>query len=193
MIELHDSDFEPIDDFPFLWRWTEENHTLFLPQELEAIRPLKADLAQKLHHEMLKVDRPNGLNRNVTEDLRVIESNDENDDEIRNWLINLPVHETEQVILSWASDTAIMTTWKLFREKWSDFWYPSSDDLTVTNCSMSWVLAVYHYGRFEWGKWSNGYAERYGQSSFSGKSSASEKAWCESFAKDVVRKLTTST
>ncbi len=37
------------------------------------------------------------------------------------------------------------------------------------------------------------YAERNGQSSFSGNSSASEEAWCESFAKDVVRKLTTST
>jgi len=32
------------------------------------------------------------------------------------------------------------------------------------------------------------YAEQNGQSGFSGKSSASEEAWCESFAKDVVRK-----
>ena len=37
------------------------------------------------------------------------------------------------------------------------------------------------------------YAERNGQSGFSGKSSASEEAWCESFAKDVVRRLMTST
>jgi len=37
------------------------------------------------------------------------------------------------------------------------------------------------------------YAERNGQSVFSGKSSASEEAWCESFAKDVVRTLMTST
>jgi len=37
------------------------------------------------------------------------------------------------------------------------------------------------------------YAERNGQSGFSGKSSASEEAWCELFAKDVVRRLKTST
>ncbi len=37
------------------------------------------------------------------------------------------------------------------------------------------------------------YAERNGRSGFSGKSSASEEAWCESFAKDVVRRLMTST
>lgn len=37
------------------------------------------------------------------------------------------------------------------------------------------------------------YAEQNGQSGFGGKSSASEEAWCELFAKDVVRKLKTST
>lgn len=37
------------------------------------------------------------------------------------------------------------------------------------------------------------YAERNGQSGFSGKSSASEEAWCESFAKDIVKMLMTST
>ena len=37
------------------------------------------------------------------------------------------------------------------------------------------------------------YAERNGQNGFGGKSSASEESWCESFAKDVVRRLITST
>ena len=37
------------------------------------------------------------------------------------------------------------------------------------------------------------YGERNGQSDFSGKSSASEEAWCESFAKAVVKGLKTST
>jgi hypothetical protein len=37
------------------------------------------------------------------------------------------------------------------------------------------------------------YAERNGLSGFSGKSSASEEAWCESFAKDVLRRMTAST
>jgi hypothetical protein len=37
------------------------------------------------------------------------------------------------------------------------------------------------------------YAERNGQSGFIGKSSASEEAWCELFAKDAMRKLKTST
>lgn len=36
------------------------------------------------------------------------------------------------------------------------------------------------------------YAERNGQSGFNGKSSASEEAWCESFARNVVRRLITS-
>lgn len=37
------------------------------------------------------------------------------------------------------------------------------------------------------------YAESNGQSGFSGKSSASEEAWCESFAKNVIRKMTANT
>ncbi len=37
------------------------------------------------------------------------------------------------------------------------------------------------------------YAVRNGQRGFSGKSSTSEEAWCESFAKDVVRRLMKST
>jgi hypothetical protein len=156
MIELHDSDFDRIDGFPLLWRWTGESHALFLPQELKLIRPLKAEIAQKLNDKLLTVDQVNGLNLNVTEGLRVIESNDENDDEIQNWLTKLPVRETEQVILSWSSETAIMTSWKLFTKRWSDFWYPSSDDLTVTPISFSWVLAISHEGCIQWAKWING-------------------------------------
>lgn len=156
MIELHDSDFDRIDGFPLLWRWTEENHAIFLPQELKLIRPFKVGIAQKLNDKLLAVDQANGLNRSVTEGLRVIESNDENDSEIQNWLVNLPVKETEQVMLSWSSETAIMTSWKLFTERWSDFWYPSSDDLTVTSISFSWVLAISHEGRIQWAKWING-------------------------------------
>ena len=37
------------------------------------------------------------------------------------------------------------------------------------------------------------YADQNGQSCFGGKSSASEEVWCESFAKDIVRRLMTST
>jgi hypothetical protein len=156
MIELHDSDFDSIDGFPLLWRWSDENHMVFVPQDLNLIRPLKPETSLKLHNKLLRVDQQNGLNCNLTNNLQEIYSNDDNDDTIQDWLIKLPVTETELILLSWTPEIAILTTWKLFTGRWSDFWYPSSDDLTVTSVSMDWVLAISHYGRIQWAEWING-------------------------------------
>ncbi|MBJ6726356.1 hypothetical protein [Geomesophilobacter sediminis] len=101
MIVIDDSDFDPIDEFPLLWRWNDESHGLFLPQELDLIRPLKAAFARKLHDSVLAADR-----LNVPEDTLVIESSNKSSDDIQDWLMSLPVHETEQVVLSWTSDAA---------------------------------------------------------------------------------------
>lgn len=155
MIEFHDSDFDAVDEFSLLWRWSNESHAVFLSEELDNIRPFKSEVAHKLHDKLLTVHHQNGLNCAITKDLREIQYNDDNENTIQNWLIKLPMMKSEQIIISWTSDTAILTTWELFTKRWSDFWYPSSDDLTVTPVSMSWVLGISHGGFIQWAEWSN--------------------------------------
>lgn len=131
---------------------------MLLAEELKNIRPLKLEVSHKLHDKLLSVHQQNGLNCTLTKYLREIQYNDDNESIIQDWLNNLPLIQSEQIILSWTSDTAIMTTWGTFTARWSDFWYPSSDDLTVTPVSMSWVRAMSHDGRFQWAEWMNGYS-----------------------------------
>lgn len=55
MIELYETDFDDINQFTLLWRWSKERNTELLPQELNLIRLFKSEGAKKLHDRLLPV------------------------------------------------------------------------------------------------------------------------------------------
>jgi hypothetical protein len=151
MIRLSDADYSDILVFPLIWRWNSKNHAEFPPEQLHAIRPLTAEAAEKIHESLKHLHRPEGLNRSAIHELRKIQA-EENEEAINAWIDDLPIADEEVILLSWSSELAVQTQWKILKKSWSDFWYPASDDLTATPISVSWVLAVSHSGLFEWAK-----------------------------------------
>jgi hypothetical protein len=88
--------------------------------------------------------------------LRSLQTEGKETTEVRQWLSALPIMPAASVIVSWDATTALVAPWRLFVQRWADFCYPSSDDLTVFPLEGGWVLAYYHDERFEWAEWAAG-------------------------------------
>ena len=70
---------------------------------------------------------------------------------IKKWLHRRGLPFERKVYVSWHGDQGTITTWKMFVKYWSDFWYPSSDDLVVIDQTLTWVLVFCHWGYVQFG------------------------------------------
>ena len=63
---------------------------------------------------------------------------------VRRWLGELPIKE-EVVYIYFVSDKqGIRLSFNLFIKHYDDLWFPSSDDVWITNKSLSWLLELDH-------------------------------------------------
>lgn len=75
-----------------------------------------------------------------------------NEKEIKDWLSKRGLTSEQEVFVSWDSDTAMIVPWKLLIKYFDDFYYSSSDDLTVINQSNTWALLFHHSDIIYWGQ-----------------------------------------
>ena len=91
-----------------------------LPAEvLQRLRPLDSDAAS-----MLSDSAPETLGP------RAMSCSPSSVEEAAQWLASLAT-PAERVILVWGPSTALSLPWNVFVTYWSDFCYPSSDDVDV--------------------------------------------------------------
>lgn len=57
----------------------------------------------------------------------------------------------EKVILTWASGQTILVSYKVFVKNWTDFYYPSSDDIVVIN-NHDWIIYLSHFESIQVGE-----------------------------------------
>lgn len=130
-------------NFPLLWRWTRETHAKLPPDELESIRPLVEHEAAALCDQVVR----ELAQRKPEERLQV---GDESDDTaVARWLDNVIPNGANELLLIWDRRTAASVPRALFVRRWDDFWYPSSDDLSVIGTDGRWHLEMRHDGLFE--------------------------------------------
>ena len=51
----------------------------------------------------------------------------------------------EDLIISWQRKIALKTSKKIFLKYWTDFLYPSSDDVTIISEKTNWILFYRHF------------------------------------------------
>jgi hypothetical protein len=74
-------------------------------------------------------------------------ANSENEDKIerfRNQVENYLKPFNEDIIISWERKLTLKTTKKIFIKYWTDFLYPSSDDVTIISERTNWILFYNH-------------------------------------------------
>jgi hypothetical protein len=123
-----------IQKFPLAWHWTDSQHSVLPDIVLSQLQPLGAQEAQ------LAFERAQSFRRRCS----ITHSADGSDGDGRTWLEARHGSLSDSVTIAWSPQCALRTSWQIFTEYWSDFCYPSSDDVTVWPDSERWVLFYHH-------------------------------------------------
>ncbi len=142
----------PFDQFELKWRFTEEKYNVLPPHHLEQIRPLDkpaSRLISDLSGRMFNIQH--GLNREYFKHIEGFKVSEAMESEplAKKWLYQRGLPFDHQIYVSWDSNTAAITTWKMVVKYWTDFDY--GDDLVVVDNSLSWILVFFHYDYIQFG------------------------------------------
>jgi len=149
---LTEDDLEPCTHSGYAWRWSDPSYDVLPDHVLLSIHALRRGKARQCFQQSLLIDQ-------WTRDdpAREIETGaDEN--LVSEWLDGCGAG-TEMVIASWSEDEAVYLPWAVFRNYWSSFCYPSTDDVTVWPSDGQWGLSFSHSGRFAWRARESGQAD----------------------------------
>lgn len=70
---------------------------------------------------------------------------DDTPSQVRCWLRSLPVDQTDEVAILWASNGfGVRVRFGGFVDVYDDLWYPSSDDVWVVPLRGEWLLELTH-------------------------------------------------
>lgn len=69
---------------------------------------------------------------------------DKENKEVIAYLDSFGFSDDLQVLLSWDNETSVLTKWKNVINHWTDFFYPSSDDLTIVGELDGWAILFHH-------------------------------------------------
>ena len=123
-----------LEDFPLSWRWTDSRHSALPKAVLAQLQPMPKKKAREAFEQTRQFSKLAGITQPA----------DVSDEEGSRWLRAQQVEPTESITISWSPDCALRTRWTVFADHWSDFCYPSSDDLVVWPDSKRWVLFYDH-------------------------------------------------
>jgi hypothetical protein len=145
MLLINHADIYPIDTFPLLWRWNQASHAVLSNEEITSIEPLIESKSKELLDIITRLKRNNFQGKPYS-------INAEGSDEGVSRLLNNLALENGLVLVSWHEQTAVRMPLPLFIHRWSDFCYPSSDDVSILPVSEGWLLEYWHYEIFTWSK-----------------------------------------
>ncbi|MCD8740510.1 hypothetical protein LT679_07840 [Mucilaginibacter roseus] len=137
-------------DFALYWRFKGET----IPdRDLKLIAPLNAQGATFLKDFLIKAQlhANEPFKKDFFETEEHIIMMDDNAARIKQWLYGKGVQPDEQVYLLWNSKVAAVVPFSVLVEYFEDFYYPSSDDLTVFDGQLNWALLFHHAEVLFWG------------------------------------------
>jgi hypothetical protein len=138
--------FAPLESFGLLWRWTSPTHAMFPPEVMALIHPFTAGAALALCAEALaRVPSPY-----APSDASIACGDAIPEEEVATWLTNVSARSSAWTVLSWNRELAVLVPWDVFAQRWSDFCYPSSDDVHIWQPGRDWTLAYEHHESFQY-------------------------------------------
>lgn len=149
MFETTESDYVPMDGYPFAWRWTGENHADISTEMLERIRPLNEFRASDAWDHALKLQGENYRERFEEKDELEVDRRGAGEpaDQVSQWLNSILPESDEPIYVSWTKNMAAQTEREVFVSNWSTFCYPV-EDVVIWPQSEKWVLLFDYKQRF---------------------------------------------
>jgi hypothetical protein len=135
-----------MDHFLLKWRFTEEKYSVLSVFDLKQLKPLDEEASFFLNNFItesnLHEEVPFTKDFFKTEDW--IGFKEDGEAEIKKWLIKKGLPFDKKVYLSWQDDIGMIAPWELVVKYFDDFYYGSSDDLTVFDESLNWAVLFFH-------------------------------------------------
>ncbi|HMA35250.1 MAG TPA: hypothetical protein VKY74_12345 [Chloroflexia bacterium] len=139
MIEIHEQDFQPLERFPYLWRWN------ILPPAVRAeIRLLTQPAALAAYDRGTQFYSRAGHRPKLFQPVGQLEAAEKDAQQVRQWLERSLPDPAQRIVVSWGPDTAVITTAAIFCTYWDDFCYPASDDADIIPLEEDWIVVYRH-------------------------------------------------
>jgi hypothetical protein len=83
--------------------------------------------------------------RSPVQTIKRIDASDSDPERVRQFLRSLGISAMDRVLVLWRSQhVCVRIDFSTLCEHYDDLWYPSSDDVWVTDASRSWLLEIDH-------------------------------------------------
>ena len=132
--------FATLDDFVLRRRFPDLRGADAPPESRPRLRPLTPAAASRIAGDA--ESRCAASSASATTTFRT----DDSPGIVKERLHALPIAATTEILVSWNGATAVLTDWGFFRDRWGDFCYPASDDVTIWSPNEPWTVC---YRRFE--------------------------------------------
>ncbi|QNR25027.1 hypothetical protein [Croceimicrobium hydrocarbonivorans] len=144
----------PLSEFPLQWRFKDPDFDQLAPDLLAQLIPLEEEAALFLWSEINQFQFYKGrsLDPQLFKEYDQLQATDSKAQEIQMWLDKRRIPGNQLIALSWEATEAMLLPWAIFVEHYACFWYPSSDDLTIFDLKLSWVLDWSHFGLLSFGR-----------------------------------------
>ncbi|MBE7689025.1 DUF2947 family protein [Tenacibaculum finnmarkense genomovar ulcerans] len=136
----------PMNEFSLKWRFTEEEYDILPETDLNELKPLNKVGAEfindylssrQIHSE---IPFKKGLFRNLDR-AKIL---NENEEDITKWLYESEIPFDKEVYLSWDNETGMITKWEYIVKYWDSLYYSASDDLTIFDQNLEWIMLFFH-------------------------------------------------
>ena len=146
-INIEVTEFIPLKDFELGWRWERNHNSEISELEKSQIQPV-SELESKRLNKIVKYFE---IEQNLIEKYTQtdwISANAENNlkvERFRSQLQLLLEPWNEGIIVTWKNNMTLKTSKSIFLKYWTDFLYPSSDDVTILSEETNWIIFYRHF------------------------------------------------
>ncbi len=146
-IQIDRKEIIPLDEFELGWRFDKTHNSNISETEKIKILALSENESRKLNKiiDYYEIES-NRIGTYYETDW--FSANSENDEKIQNFRNLVEVYLKpfdEDLIISWQRKLTLKTTKEIFLKYWTDFLYPSSDDVTIISEKTNWILFYRHF------------------------------------------------
>ncbi len=145
-IQIDKREIIPLSDFELGWRFDKGHNSDISDHDKKEIFALSENESKRLNK---VIDYYEVESNRIGKYLETywFSANSENDDKVerfRNQVENYLRPFDEDIIISWERKLTLKTTKNIFIKYWTDFLYPSSDDVTIISEKTNWILFYNH-------------------------------------------------
>lgn len=146
-IAIDNKEIVPLNEFELGWRFEKTHCPDISESEKKQIQPVSEMESKRLNKVIYYFEQEYNLKEKFTQ-TDWISANAESDEKIerfRNQLEMTLEKWDEEIIITWHRNITLKTTKEIFIKYWTDFLYPSSDDVTLISEKTNWVMFYRHF------------------------------------------------